>query len=91
MASPTVHLDSVFVTAVMEAWERCGVGVADLPGAFLACSMEGKEEVLMVLRGRLAELMALTAPNIYQKYVTINSNGRKILYIKLAKALYGMN
>ncbi len=56
-----MHLDWVFIMAVIEAWENCDVAVADLPGAFLACSMDREEDVLMVLHGRLAELMALTA------------------------------
>ncbi len=68
-----MHLDAVFVTAVIEAWEGRDVAVADLPGAFLACSMDGEDKVLMVLCGKLAELMEMTAPNIYQKYVTVDS------------------
>ena len=52
--------------------------------------MDDKEEVLMVLRAPLAELMALTAPQVYSKFVTIDANGRQILYVKVQKALYGL-
>jgi hypothetical protein len=47
------------------------------------------EEVIMLLRGRLAELMVKTAPNIYRKYITVDSNNQPVLYVKLQKALYG--
>jgi hypothetical protein len=43
----------------------------------------------MLLRGRLAELMVKTAPNIYRKYITVDKNNQPVLYVKLQKALYG--
>eukprot|EP00804_Cyclotella_cryptica_P024924 CCRYP_011832-RA/>CCRYP_011832-RA protein AED:0.76 eAED:0.44 QI:0/-1/0/1/-1/1/1/0/172 len=39
---------------------------------------------------RLAELMMLAAPQIYCKYVTTDTKGEPVLFIKLQKALYGM-
>jgi hypothetical protein len=44
------------------------------------------EEFIMTLSGRLAELMVQTAPNIYQKYVTLDSNNRPVMYVFLQKA-----
>ena len=64
-ASPTVAMDSVFITATIEAAENHNVVVVDLPNAYLSADMEHEEEVLVVLRGPLAELMALTAPQVY--------------------------
>ena len=52
--------------------------------------MDDKEEVFMVICGPLTELMALTAPQVYCKCVTVDNNGRQILYVKLQKALYGL-
>ena len=43
----------------------------------------------MFMRGRLAELMIMIAPQTYQKYVTIERD-QKVLYSKAQKALYGM-
>jgi hypothetical protein len=86
-ASPTVLVESVMITAAVEAHEGRAVVVIDVPGAFLSADMD--EEVLMTLRGRLAELMVKTAPNIYRKYITLDSNNRLVLYVLLQKALYG--
>jgi hypothetical protein len=44
----------------------------------------------MRLRGKLAELMVKVAPEIYTKYVIINSNGETVLYVRLLNALYGI-
>ena len=89
-ASTTVAMDSVFITASMEAAEGRNVDVVDLPDVYLSADMDNEEEVLVVIRGPLAKLMALTAPQVYRKFVTIDANGRQILYVKLQKALYGL-
>ena len=51
--------------------------------------MDNEEEVLMVMRVNLAEMMALAAPEVYPKHVSVTPDGKEILYVKLCKALYG--
>ena len=85
--SPTVATDSVIITSAIDAHEGRYVAVIDLPGAFLHAEMD--DVVHMVMRGRLAELMAETAPELYRKYITHGKNGEAILYVTLQKALYG--
>ena len=46
------------------------------------------DKVMMKLCGKLAELMMITGPKIYWKYVTIE-NGIPVLYVELLKALHG--
>ena len=41
------------------------------------------------MKGRLAELMILIAPQTYRKYVTIEK-GEKAFYVKVQKVLYRM-
>ena len=60
----------------------------DVPGAFL--HTESDENVLMVLRGELAEMLVHTAPQIYRPYVNIDRKGTPILYVRLKKVLYGL-
>ena len=48
-ASPTIGLDSVFITATTKAAEEGDVAVVDLPGAYLNVNIDDREEVLMVL------------------------------------------
>ena len=88
-ALPTISLDSIFITSVIEAHENSDVAVIDLPVAFLHAKLEDEDEVIMVMQGHLAELMVMTEPKVYMKYVTINKRGQTVLYIKLQKALYG--
>ena len=74
LASPIVAMDSVFITTTIEAVKNRDIAVVVLPGAYLSADMDDKEEVLMVLRGPLANLMALIAPQVYCKFVTIDNN-----------------
>jgi hypothetical protein len=48
------------------------------------------EDVLMVLKGELADMMIQIVPRVYRKYITINKKGTPILYMKLKKALCGL-
>ena len=38
----------------------------------------------------MAELMFATTPDIYKKYVTVNSKGELVLYVEALNALYGI-
>ena len=87
-ASPTVLLESVLLTSVIDAREEREVAVVDIPNAFVQTDMEG-DKVIMKMRGKLAELLVKVAPEIYREYVTIEK-GQKVLYLELRKALYGM-
>jgi len=60
----------------------------DIPGAFL--NAENDEYIIMLLRGKLAELMVQIDPQLYRKYVTFGQKGQPMLYVKLNKALYGL-
>ena len=51
---------------------------------------DNNDIVIMRLRGKLAKIMAATAPEIYRKHVTINRNGETVLYVRALNAIYGI-
>jgi hypothetical protein len=83
-ASPTVSVESTFITATIAAAEKRKVRCYDVPNAFV--NMDIDEDVIMVLKGELAEMMV----KIDRRYVTVDRKGTKVLYVKLQKALYGL-
>ncbi len=85
---PTVSTKSTFIRASIAAHEIWVVRCYDVPSAFVDTDVD--EDVIMVLKGDLAEMMMQVAPEVYRKYVAIDKKGTKILYIKLQKALYGL-
>ena len=87
-ASPTVSTESMFITAGIAASEGRYVRCYDVPSAFVNTDVD--ENVLMVLKGELAEMMVHIAPQIYRKHITVDGKGSPVLYVKLQKALYGL-
>ena len=86
-ALPMLSTEAIFTTSVIDAKEKQEVAIVDLPGAFL--HTENDQDVIMFMKGRLAELMTLIAPKTYRKHVTVEK-GEKVFYVKVQKALYGM-
>jgi hypothetical protein len=80
-----VATQSVFLTAVINAHEGHDVGCFDIPGTFLHANCD--EDITMILKGRLAELMVQVAPNLYRKYITVDKKNTAVLYVKMQKAL----
>ena len=87
-ASPTVMNDSVMITSAIEAHEERNVVTLDLPGAFLHTDLD--EDVVMLLKDELVELMVKIDPKLYRPYVITTSKGTKLLYVKMQKAMYGL-
>jgi Reverse transcriptase (RNA-dependent DNA polymerase) len=85
-SSPTVAIESVMLSCVIDAKERRDVGIVDLPNAFMQADMD--EKVYMKLEGKMAELLVKIDPKLYRKFILIE-NGKPVLYVELQKALYG--
>jgi hypothetical protein len=88
-SSPTASLAGLIITCVIDAYEGRKVATADIPGAFLQTKMpKNEKDVHVVLDGRIAELLAKIAPDVYQEYVH-QHRGQSMIYCKLNVALYG--
>jgi hypothetical protein len=85
-SSPTVSLESLLLTCVIDAMGRRHVATTDIPGAFMHADMD--ELVHIRFEVTLAELLVRINPSLYRKYVFIE-RGSPVLYSKIAKALYG--
>ncbi len=77
----------VFLTSTIGARENREVVKIDIPGAFLHTT--NKDSIIMQMNGTLAKLMAQTDPKLYRKYL-VDKKEKKVLYLRLQKALYSM-
>ena len=82
-SSPTVSIETVLLTSVIDALENRDVAVTDIPGVYHTTDID--EEVHIILEGKLAEMMVLTAPEVYRTNITTSKNDKHILYVKLNK------
>ena len=81
-------MESIFLIGVVEAQERRAQAVLDIANAFLHA--DNDERVLVLLRGRLAEMMVRIDLSMYRKYVTYSAEVTPMLYVRLSKDLYVM-
>jgi hypothetical protein len=69
-ASSAASLESIFLTAILDAKEDRDVMTADVPNAFIQTDMpEGKERVIMKITGVLVDMLVQMAPETYGPYV----------------------
>ena len=84
-----MSIEALLLTYVIDAMEGRVVVVADMSGAFLKTEMpEEDDDVIVIFEGKMVELLLRTDPS-YEKYVHINKSGKKMLYVRLNKAMYG--
>ena len=91
--SPTVAMESIFLTTVIDAKENRDIMTADIPNAFIQTEMpkieKGDEKVIMKITGVLVDLLVDIAPEVYEPYVVMEKN-KKVIYVQVLRALYGM-
>ncbi len=87
--SPTTILQSILMTAVIDAKERRDVMTNDIPNAFVQTALpKDKEKVLLKMTGSLVDML-IELDSTYASYV-ITEDGKRVLYLNILKALYSM-
>ena len=74
------------LTATINALEGQDVVVVDIPGSYLSADMD--DDVHVVFRGTLAEMILMANPELNRPFVSYEI-GKPVLYVRLQKALYG--
>ena len=89
VASPTVSLEGLITSLIIDAYEGRDVASFDVPGAYLHAKMpnENGKQILLKIKGEFVDLMCEVNPNF--KKDVIYENGMKVLYLIILRALYG--
>jgi hypothetical protein len=75
-SSPTVYLEAVLLTCIVDANENRDVTIVDIPNAFVQTIVEDKKDkALICIRGPLVDILVSIAPNVYRPYVTVGKKG----------------
>ena len=92
-SSPTVMLESVFLSAILDAKERRHVAVIDVPNAFIQTEnvklKEHHQRDIVKVKGRLADMLVELAPEVCGPHAT-SENGVTVLHLEIVKAICGM-
>ena len=79
-ASPTAALESIMLTAVIDAHEGRDVMCADIPNAFIQAEMpdisDGEERVTMKITGVLVDMLVQLVPKSTDHTLCLRNNER---------------
>ena len=70
------------LTATIDTLEGREVAVVDILGAYLSANMY--DEVHVVFRGTLEEMMVMADPELYRPFVSYET-GKPVLYVRLQR------
>ena len=82
---PTVWMESIFLSSMINAKEDRKVITCDIPGTFMQANID--KQLFLKFDCDLVELLIQVDPT-YQPYIT-NEGKQPVLYMELDKALYG--
>ena len=78
------------MSAVIDSHEMRKVVTVDIPGAYLQSKLHDDEEVFVVLRGKMAELVCKTDPKKYRPHMKFSKSIKEYyIYAQLNRSLYG--
>jgi len=85
-SSPTLSLEALMGLLLIAGFEKRKTAVFDVPGAYLHADMN--KFALLKLEGEFVDIMCEVNPEF--KDDVRYENGKKVLYVQILKALYGM-
>jgi hypothetical protein len=88
--SPTVAMESVLLSCIIDAEEHRDVAVVDIPNAFVQTRVENKKDMAFIkIRGILVDILVEIVPEAYTSCVSKDKKGNKQLMVQCQNALYG--
>jgi len=92
-SSPTAYTEAVIITCIIEAKENRDVATLDCPNAFcnvVITDEDARHRFIVRLQGVVVDILLEIDYDFYNKYVTINKKGEKVLLVQCMNALYGI-
>ena len=80
-SSPTARTYSVIMTGVVDAHERKNIAIIDVENTFP--QSENGQRIIMVIRGKTAELLVRLNPELHRPYIWFTKKGVPMLYAQI--------
>ena len=84
---PTIYLEDLFTSLIIDAHEGKYVTIFYVPGAYLNTKIPKNKFILLKIEEEFLEIMCKVNPKL-KKSVRVE-NGVKVIYLSLMKDLYG--
>ena len=86
--SETINLEFILVTMVIDAYEDRNVSTFGVPGAYLQTDLPKDKFTLLLLEGKFVYIMR-DINTQYKQHIRFK-DGRKIFYLRILRAIYGV-
>lgn len=88
-SSPTVAVESVLLSCIIDAEEERDVATINIPNAFIQTKVvDEKDQCAIRLRGTVVDFLLEIAPDAYQPCVKVGKNGVKQLIVQATGYLW---
>jgi len=87
-SSPTLSLEALMAILLINAYEERDTAIFDVPGAYLHAKIPDDKFAILKIEGEFVDIMCEVNPE-YKDDVRFE-NGKKVLYVQILRALYGM-
>ena len=87
-SSSTMSVESLIALVTIFAFEKRDVAVFDVPGAYLHADLPDDKFALLKFEGQFVDIMVEVNPDFAES--VRYEKGKKVLYCRILKALYGM-
>ena len=89
-SSPTISLESLMALLLIDAHEGRDVAIFDVPGAYVHAKLPDDKFVLLLkIEGPFVDIMCCEVNPEYKENVMFEGD-KKVLYVQILQALYGM-
>ena len=85
---PTLSFEALMVILLINAYKECDIAIFDVPGAYLHAKIPADKFAIIQIGGEFVDIMCEVNPE-YKDDVHFE-NGKKVLYVQILRALYGM-
>ena len=86
--SPTINMEIILATTVIDAYEDRKVNNFDVPGAYLQTNLPKEIFMILLLEGKFVDIIFDINPE-YKQHIRFKY-GKKALYLCIIKAIYRM-
>ena len=93
LTSPTAALESIMLTAIVDANEGRDVMSCNIPNTYIQAKLPNlgpdNKRVIMKITGVLVDLVVNISPEVYGPYAVTDKN-KIVLYVQVLRGLYDM-
>ena len=89
-STPTVALELVMLTSVINATKGRDVTTMDIHESFISSSLPEDKIVYIFFLGKMAEFIVKTDQQLYGQYLVKRPNKSLMLYMQLNKVIYSL-